>query len=292
MGSCLYLLDRRHRLIVRRNLQFVFSSMPSQAVRRLSIAVFQHVAITALEVLQVSSFERKDLFQRVRLQGEQHLQQLARSSKGGIFISAHLGNWEIGHIYASCYLQPPLFLVAKDVRPASLNSMVNAIRTRFGSTIISKKRALAPMRRVLKDGGLLGLLIDQGVSRTEGVDISFFGHRVSATPVVALLARRYDCPVVPGFCLRESDGQLTLIIKPPLDLQKTADFHYDIKVNTQKMYDVIEEAIRAYPDQWFWFHKRWKRYHAFLYPEEMARYERRRKRKKASRKKRKRSKSL
>lgn len=135
------------------------------------------------------------------------------------------------------------------------------------------------MARMLRQGNILGLLIDQGTKFSEGVEVTFLGKTVTATPAAALLARRYNSPVLPGFCVREKDNSLTLIVKPPLNLQKTKDSRADLRVNTQIMTDAIEEAVRAYTEQWFWFHKRWKRHYPHLYPEDIARRQKRRQKK-------------
>jgi Kdo2-lipid IVA lauroyltransferase/acyltransferase len=134
------------------------------------------------------------------------------------------------------------------------------------------------MVRLLRKGWLVGVLIDQGTNRAEGVECTFFGKKVFTTPVAALLARRYDCPVVPGYCVRDRDGSLSIIFKPPLRLQKTNNAEADLLANTQFMNDAIEECIRECPDQWFWFHKRWKRHYPHLYPEDLARKRRKRER--------------
>jgi KDO2-lipid IV(A) lauroyltransferase len=193
-----------------------------------------------------------------------------KSPKGVILVSAHLGNWEMAHLFASCYLQKPLVLVARPIESRSFNRWINGIRSRFGNVVFDKKRALPKMARALQQGRPLGLLIDQGTKLSMGVEVTFFGRTTTATPAAALLARRYNVPVVPAFCIREADARLTLLVKPPVNLQRTGDPDADLKANTQRMTSVIEEVIESYPEQWLWLHKRWKRHHAYLYPEDTA----------------------
>jgi KDO2-lipid IV(A) lauroyltransferase len=193
-------------------------------------------------------------------------------------ITGHLGNWEMAYQLGVCYIDRPVAAVARPVEPPLIDRFLTNFRTRFGSTIIKKKRALPAMARVLFHGKILGLLVDQGVSPSEGVEVTFFGRRVLATPVVALLARRYGCPVFPIFCVRQPDNRLLAFMENPLPLVRTKDQRADIVTNTQVMMDAIERAIRAYPEQWFWFHKRWKHHHPELYPEDIAKRQRRRER--------------
>ena len=231
---------------------------------------------TFLEICQTTWLSRDDILNKVRIRGGGNLLKAAHSKRGVIIISAHLGNWEISPVIVSCLLQRPTVSVARRIQPGALNRFILRSRTRFGNMIIDKERALPKMARMLRQGKILGILIDQATTRSEGVEVSFFGKTVTATPAAALLARRYNCPVLTGFCIREPDGRLTLIIGKALSLQVTKDSRADLIENTQIMTHAVEEAVKAYPDQWLWLHKRWKRHYPNLYPEDMAKRKRRR----------------
>ncbi|MCP4668006.1 MAG: hypothetical protein GY849_16780 [Deltaproteobacteria bacterium] len=281
LGWLAYVADYRHRRIVRRNLCFAYPEWPQDRVRAVSRRVFQNTAVTLLEFLQMSCFSKEDVFSNVSVRGKRHLDEVMKNRSGAIVITAHLGNWEMAAIYASCYLKEPMAAVARPIQPGWLDQWLTRLRTRFGNTILDKNKALPKMVRVLRQGRTLGILIDQGTTRSEGVEVAFFGRTVTATPAAALLAQRYGSAVLPAFCVRERDGRLVARVAPPLILQKTKDTQADLQANTQMMTDAIEKAVRAYPDQWFWFHKRWKRHYPHLYPEDLARRKRRREKRKA-----------
>lgn len=271
LGTFAYILDTRHRRIVKRNLRFTHPGWSVGQIRVLSKGVFQNLGITVLEILQMRFLSRDEVLAAVRISGKENLFTALKNPKGAIMISAHLGNWEMAHIFFSCYLETPLALVARRVRPRALNEWLQRFRTRFGSLLWDKDGALPKMARMLRRGRMVGLLIDQGTLWSEGVEVVFFEKKTFATPAAAILARRLDSPVIPAFCVRESDGKLTLFVEPPLSLRKSDDMRSDIKINTQIMTDAIERAVKAHPEQWFWFHKRWKRHYPFLYPEDLAR---------------------
>jgi len=140
--------------------------------------------------------------------------------------------------------------------------------------------ALPEMTRTVRQGKTLGILIDQGMKSSIGVKIRFFNKFVTATPGAALLAMRCKSPVLPSFCARNDDGTFTITIEPPLALKRTGDLSSDLRTNTQIMTDAIEKMVRKYPEQWFWVHKRWRKYYPHLYPEDMERRRHRRSRKK------------
>lgn len=281
LGMVGYVLDRRHHRIVKRNLKFIYPGWPQDRIRRLSIDVFQNMGITLLEICQMACLSRKDILRKVRIRGRGYLIKAMQSSKGVILVSAHLGNWEMAPLFVSCYLQKPLVLVARGIQPKMLNSWIHRLRTRFGSVVLNKRGALLTMARVLSQGKTLGLLIDQGTRLSEGLEVNFMGRTTTATPSAALLANRYDSLVIPAFCVRKKETGLTLIIEPPLVLKKTEDPQADLQVNTQIITDAIEKAVQAHPEQWFWFHKRWKRHHPYLYPEDLAKRQRRKEKRRA-----------
>lgn len=279
LGIIAFVIAHRHRRIVSSNLKFIHPRWSRNRIQKLSRDIFKNFGIAILEILQLACMSREDILRKVKLKGEQHLTHALKESKGIIIISAHIGNWEMAPLFVSNYFRKHVVSVARHVRFKVLDRWIYGLRTRFGNTIIDKKKALPAMARALKKGDILGILIDQGTKRSEGVEVEFLGQTTTATPVAALLARRFDVPVLPCYCVREPGAYLKVILEPSLDLVKTDDLRADSRNNTQMMTEAIEKAVKAYPEQWFWFHKRWKRHHPHVYPEEIARRQRRKKRK-------------
>ncbi|MBU4126427.1 MAG: lysophospholipid acyltransferase family protein [Proteobacteria bacterium] len=279
-GGLAYLLDARHRRIVKRNLKFTHPEWPLDKIKKLSVKTFQSVGITVFEICQMTCFSKKDILQKVRIRGKENLLNTTKSPKGIIMISAHIGNWEMCHLFLSSYLQKSQVIVAQK-QPVFIERIINKLRTSTGNTIISKRGAMSKLVRTLRKGEMIGLLIDQGTSHREGVDVTFFGRKTNATYAASLLAARYNCPVLPIYCIREPDANLTVVVEPPLKLHKTDDVRADLQTNTQIMTNSVEKIIRLYPEQWLWFHKRWKRYYPDLYPEDLARRQHQREKRRA-----------
>lgn len=275
LGGLVYLLDARHRRIIRRNLKFTHPQWSENYIRKLCLRIFRNMGITILEICQMTCFSKKDILRKVRIRGKENLLNTTKSPKGVIMISAHIGNWEMCHLFVSTYLQKTQVVVAQN-QPVFIERIINKLRTSTGNTIISKKGAMIKLVRTLRKGKMIGLLIDQGTSHREGVDVTFFGRNTYATHAASLLAARYNCPVLPVYCIREPDAKLTVVVEPALKLHKTDDVRADLQTNTQIMTDSVEKMIRLYPEQWFWFHKRWKRHYPELYPEDLASRQRRR----------------
>jgi KDO2-lipid IV(A) lauroyltransferase len=277
IGFLISVLDVPHRRIVRRNLRFANPAWTQQDIRRLTRQIFRHIGITFLEILQMRFLACENILNRARLTGEEHLHQALQQDRGLIIISAHLGNWEVGLQFACCYLNTPITGVARKVRFAPLNRRVQRLRTRFGIKVIHKKGALPEMTQTLRRKEILALLVDQS-RRSEGVETLYFGRRVTTTPAVAMLAIRCRSPVLPIFCIREPNGGLRVEVKPAVEIQRSGNLRADLLINTQRVNDAVEQAVREYPEQWFWVHKRWKKFYPDLYPEYQARRRRRKER--------------
>jgi KDO2-lipid IV(A) lauroyltransferase len=276
LGMLMYAIDVRHRRIVRRNLKFVYPEWPPERVKKVSKRVFQNLGITILEICQMICFSRDDILKKVKIRGEEHLLNAMQNNKGAILITAHLGNWEIVPLFWPLYFKTPLTVVAKKIQKKIINRWIHGLRTRFGSKVIYKDVALPEMTRTLRNGKILAILIDQGIKSSLGVKIKFFNKFVTATPSASLLAMRCNSPALPGFCTRNVDGTFTINLEPPLLLKRTGDLSADLRTNTQIMTDAVEKMVRKYPEQWFWVHKRWRKYYPHVYPEDIARRRRRR----------------
>jgi KDO2-lipid IV(A) lauroyltransferase len=265
-GSILYSFDVPHRRIVRRNLQFSYPEWSQKRIQDVSKRIFQHFGIIILEILQMACSTREDMLNKVQIEGEGILIDALAKQKGVIVISAHLGNWEMALQYSTCYLQKPLTGVAKKLRNPVLNRLVHKLRTRFGNRIIYKKGALPEMTQTLRQGQILGILMDIS-RRFDGVEVEFFGRRATATPAAALLAIRCKSPVVPIYCHRNPRGELVIKVERPIEIKRTGNLRSDLQTNTQLITDSVERAIRKNPEQWNWVLKRWKEFYPDLYPE-------------------------
>jgi len=280
IGLAAYTIDWPHRRIIRRNLKFAFPDWSPSRIRQVARQVFQNFGITAMEIFQLAGLSRETILKTVRISGENYLHDAMTDPRGVILISAHQGNWEVLPLFTACYFGRPVSCVMRPLETGILDRWIRRIRTRFGNRVLEKDGAFSEMSRTLRGGGMVGIVIDQGTKSSEGIEATLFNRKVTATPGAALLAMRCRSPVLPMYCVRDPDNGLRLVVEPPVTIQRTGNMRMDLKVNTQLMMTVIERIISRHPDQWFWFHKRWKKHYPELYPEYVARRKRRKAREK------------
>ncbi|MFL6547000.1 MAG: lysophospholipid acyltransferase family protein [Candidatus Udaeobacter sp.] len=183
---------------------------------------------------------------------------LKAEGRGVIFLTGHIGAWELLSI-AHSVLEDPITIVVRPIDNPRIDRLVNDVRSKFGNKIIDKKNAARQSLRVLREGGTLGILGDINTLPNEGVFVPFFGRLACTTAGVATLALRTNAAVFP-VCGAWDHVQQRFVIHgdPEIELVRTGNLVNDIELNTARFAKAIENLIRAYPDQWLWIHKRWR----------------------------------
>ncbi|WP_430384351.1 lysophospholipid acyltransferase family protein [Archangium violaceum] len=223
----------------------------------LARASFRHLGMAAFEVGATDSMDRQ-LERLVRWSEEDRrvLDVALARGRGVVFISGHVGNWELlaRRVARAGY---PSQSIAKETTDPRLTTLVERFRARGGVRSIwrGQEGAARAMLRALKAGEILGLLIDQD-TRVQSVFVPFFGELAATPRAAADLALRTGAAVVVGFCQREGDGYRLWMEEVPW--QASGDREVDALALTAALSLRIEAAIRRAPEQWVWMHQRWK----------------------------------
>jgi Kdo2-lipid IVA lauroyltransferase/acyltransferase len=212
----------------------------------------------AAEFAMMPRYRRKNIEEIIVLDGHENFLEGQRRGKGVLFLTAHVGAWELSS-FAHALYGYPLHYMARPLDNARLDTLVNRYRGLSGNAPIFKNESARAMLKILKDAGTIGILADQNTMREEGVFVDFFGVPACTTAGIARVALHTGAAVVPGYAVwDDSLKKYRLRFEPPLELVRTGDAERDILENTQRFARVTEEIIRKYPDQWVWLHARWK----------------------------------
>lgn len=240
------------------NLRLAFPDWTDAQRRQILHRMVRYLGWMAAEFAHFPDLSRENIERLVVLDGFENFDAAHRRGKGVIFLTGHMSAWELAPFAQALYGHPLSFL-ARAVDNQRVDALVNHYRCLSGNRPIEKNNAARAMLRVLHDGGTVGILADQNTSLDEGIFVDFFGIPAATTTGLARIARRTDAAVVPGFLFW--DGAMRkyrLRFEAAVQLQHTEDEDTDIRVNTARFNKVIEDYIRAHPDQWLWVHKRWK----------------------------------
>jgi len=212
----------------------------------------------AAEFARMPNYSVENIEETIVLDGHENFLEGQRRGKGLLFLTAHLGAWELSS-YAHALYGHPLHYMARPLDNARLDALVNRYRSISGNVPIFKNESARAMLKILKDAGTVGILADQNTMPQEGVFVDFFGTPACTTAGIARVALHTGAAVVPGYAVWDATlNKYRLRFEPPLELIRTGDTDRDILENTQQFAKVTEEIIRKYPEQWVWIHARWK----------------------------------
>ena len=193
----------------------------------------------------------------IEVEGSEIFEKLVEEKKPRILFTAHAGNFELLPICAATFGLEVTALFRAPNNPYIAKKVLEARRTTMGGLIPSKAGAVWSLAAVLEERGNVGMLVDQFFQN--GADVTFFGRSALTSPLLPRLARQYDADIYPARCIRLPGGRYRLQLFEKVDLPRTAKGKVDINASCQLLNDIVEGWVREYPDQWMWFHKRWKR---------------------------------
>ncbi len=253
--ACLAVVDRlvpRWRNVARRNLEFAYPELSAGDRERIVDGVFVSLARLAATAARFPRIDRGNIQRWIRYQDYHHFENALRLGKGVLFATAHLGNWELS-AYAHAFMTAPMHVVVRPLDNPLLDAWVARVRAGSGNRVIGKKQFARSILKALQANEAVGILIDQNTGLDEGVFVDFFGRPACSSPLFARLAARSGAAVVPGFAIwSETERRYVLRFYPPVEM--TGDAIED----TRRTQRAVEQAVREYPDQWLWIHRRWK----------------------------------
>ena len=258
LGAILYRVDHKHRLIAQDNLRRAFNGeLSSQEIAALARSTFINLGRTVVETCRMLKIDRENFRQFIRIEGYEHFQQAKRRGKGIIYITAHLGSWELLPL-ASALMGEPLSIVTRPLDNPYLDRVINRLRTAWGTRVLPKKLAMPALVQTLLRGESVGILMDQNITWKEGVFVDFFGMPACTALAPALLALRADASVLPAAIVRCGRDRHTIFVEKEIPLIRTGHLKADVVANTASFTRAIEALVRKAPAQWLWVHRRWK----------------------------------
>jgi Kdo2-lipid IVA lauroyltransferase/acyltransferase len=258
IARMLFAMTPKLRKIAEFNLKLAFPDW-TEAQRDATLrGMVRSLGWMAAEFARMPRYSRENIGEIIVLDGNEHFLEGQRRGKGVLFLTAHVGAWELSS-YAHALYGYPLHYMARPLDNARLDALVNRYRGLSGNTPIFKNESARAMLKTLREAGTVGILADQNTLPEEGAFVDFFGTPACTTTGIARVALHTGAAVVPGYAVWDQALQkYRLRFEQPMELVRTGDTERDILENTQRFAKVTEEIIRKYPEQWVWVHARWK----------------------------------
>jgi KDO2-lipid IV(A) lauroyltransferase len=185
------------------------------------------------------------------------LYEILRSDgKPALIFASHLGNWELPALAAVAHGLNAAVLYRRP-NIASADRIIQEVRSvNMGTLIAASHDAPFKLAQALQAGQHVGMLVDQYF--TNGVEVTFFGRKTKANPMLARLLRQVDCPIHGVRIIRLPNHRFRAELTEEIPPVRDAAGQIDIQGTMQAITSVIEGWIREYPDQWLWLHRRWR----------------------------------
>jgi len=262
LARVLFQLDKRRRFLTLKNLRLAFPEKSDEILVDIAQKAYESVAITLAETLLMYN-DKLDIDSLIVNKEEIEAKfnhYFKDESRGKLLLTGHFCNWELLAQFLGKSGYPIKNIARKGNNRLIDERITQAFRGKYGNKNIPKKNAIISLVKTLKAGLRVSILFDQKAGNTNSVETSFFGQPVRTIDVIAQLKLKYNPLILPTFIVRLEDGKYNVIMLEPIDYMAEEEDDTLIKhtLMTQRYNDMLEGMIRAYPEQWFWMHDRWR----------------------------------
>lgn len=259
VGRMVYRLGIR-RKVVEENLRGAYPDQTEEWIHATARAAYEHLGREAAAILRLSRLDRRAIVARTVPVGWEQMEEALAEGNGCILVTGHYGNWEIAAATVASRGVPIAAIVRRQGN-LLVDARLDGLRRRLGVETITQREAPSRVPRLLRKNTVIGIVGDQD-ARASGVFVPFFGRTASTHRGPALFALKLGAPVfacvarrLPGREVRyEVSGQRVPVVR-------TGDLEADVRALTAELAARLEGEIRKAPEQYFWFHRRWKSGH-------------------------------
>ncbi|MFH1478956.1 MAG: lysophospholipid acyltransferase family protein [Candidatus Omnitrophota bacterium] len=257
LGKISFYLLKKERDTALKNLDIAYGDSKSLEEKNALIRkVFENLGKNLIEIVSLPKFNASNIDKYISCRGIEVIEDFLNKGKGGIALSAHFGNWELMAHYFGIKGYS-VNVVARRVRMEEFERFLVSIRKRNNVNVLYRDGSIKDILALLKKNQFIGIMPDQDMDSVSGVFVDFFGKKAFTPNGPAILHSLIKSPIIPCFMIRKGFGH-EICIDRELRLASTDNKEKDILDNTAKYTKIIESYIRNNPEQWVWFHDRWK----------------------------------
>ena len=248
-----------HRL-GRANLAAAFPEKSPAEIERILVGVWDNLGRVAAEFAHLDRLTVGDPLNLPYVKYDaaaiERFTRIRDDGKPALVFAAHLGNWELPAIIANAFGLDALVLYRRPNVGAVADAVIALRQGSMGTLVPTDLYAPMRLARALEDNRHVAMLVDQYYGK--GVDVTFFGRRCKANPLIATLARHVQCPIYGTRIVRLPGGAFRAEISEEIPPVRDAEGKIDVAGTMQAITDVVEGWVREHPEQWLWLHRRWR----------------------------------
>ena len=249
-----YYASFRDRRAVKNNLRVI---MPGREdINSLARQVFRNFGKYLVEFFRMTQdVDRAYIERNIEIRNLERLDEVLRNNKGAIFLTAHLGNWELGGVIMSL-LGYPFVAIALPHKERPVNDLFNYQRENKGMTIVPTNIAVRKCIETLKKNSIVALLADRDFSG-RGEILDFLGRKAFLPKGPAVFSQNTGAPIIPVFLIRKVNDKFTLTFEEPIYPFPDGEDQEKIRKIMKRYTAIMEERIRENPTQWLMFREFW-----------------------------------
>jgi len=260
LGWVLHRVIRFRHKIIYGQLKVVYGNNKNEEeIQNIIKANYRHMGLIIIEMLRLPGISKTVIREKAIFHGRENVEKALNKGKGVFILSGHIGSWEfVGAAWAERGYS--ISAIGKEMKDDAGNIVISLIRDGNGVPTIPRRNSMKTILRLLKKNEFVGVMLDQNMTKNDGVFVDFFGQKASTMPALAVLAARTGAAVLPAYTYRDPDLiRHHCVALPEIQIDGEHKDSTDSTVqNTQKFTSVLESIVDQHPDQWLWIHKRWK----------------------------------
>ena len=254
-------LKKKRFHIVMTNLDLAFGETKTKE-EKLEIAkkcYYNFAKYLGINFILNQNTTKQKILEQVVFKNEHFLLDAMKSGRPIIVTTAHFGQWEIFGLAVAAHFGPSSVLGRK-LDSSVMDKILRANRAQFDVELIDKDGGAKDILKALKARRIVGILVDQNTAPKDGIKVQFFGKDVLHTPAASVLAQKTNALIINAFIYQKGENLNEICFEQPIDIS-TFDKEDAVQKATQMQCSACEEMVRARPEEYFWFHQRFKRFY-------------------------------
>lgn len=254
-------LKKKRFHIVMTNLNLAFGETKTKE-EKLEIAkkcYYNFAKYLGINFILNQNTTKQKILEQVVFKNEHFLLDAMKSGRPIIVTTAHFGQWEIFGLAVAAHFGPSSVLGRK-LDSSVMDKILRANRAQFDVELIDKNGGAKDILKALKARRIVGILVDQNTAPKDGIKVQFFGKDVLHTPAASVLAQKTNALIINAFIYQKGENLNEICFEQPIDIS-TFDKEDAVQKATQMQCSACEEMVRARPEEYFWFHQRFKRFY-------------------------------
>ena len=254
-------LNKKRLHIVMTNLNLAFGESKTKE-EKLEIAkkcYYNFAKYLGINFILNQNTTKQKILDQVVFKNEHFLLDAIKSGRSIIVTTAHFGQWEIFGLAVAAHFGPSSVL-GRRLDSSVMDKILRANRSQFDVELIDKDGGAKDILKALKARRIVGILVDQNTAPKDGIKVQFFGKDVLHTPAASVLAQKTNALIINAFIYQKDENLSEICFEQPIDIS-TFDKEDAVQKATQMQCSACEEMVRARPEEYFWFHQRFKRFY-------------------------------